>query len=328
MIQRFFLLLTLIAFTSACSRVPTQIEPTVHAPPHPKKIQREKRVFLYLPEDFSLTPFSALSCDERCTDWGKEYLIALSFAEDFDLYRAITGFKRALCLLPSDQIARCLEIEYAIALAYFLGEKYVEVVYTVESTGLVNADATFPAFDDLLLILYESYENLGRTQYAEHILNLIDQQDPSICRKLQLLSMVKQADLNQLHCYSQQCPDKAYLENILYGYQRGAKSIRKAEWLNALLPGAGYWYVGLRNTAVTAFLINGLFIAAATSFFIHGHPAAGAFTASLEGGWYFGGITGAGYAAKYYNEQLYCAYADKIGQKEEYYPILMLKYSF
>lgn len=321
MLKRILLSLTLIAFASACTRVPSRIEPPLKSPPHPKELQREKRVYLCLPENFSVSPFPPLTQEERCSDWGKEYTLALCFADDFDLYRAITGFKRALWLLPQDECSRRLEIEYAIALAYFLGQKYVEVVYRVESSDLICVDDSFPAFDDLLLILYESYEQLGRTRFADHILSLIEQKDPARARKLNLLSALKCADLETLS----QNPS---CEHIICGYEKEAKSIRKAQILNAMLPGAGYWYVGLKQTAVTALLINVLFIAAGAHFLTHGNTAAGAVTLSLEGGWYFGGIAGAGYAAKQYNEHLYCNYASKITQRDNLYPIMMLKYTF
>lgn len=320
--------LTLTVFLAACSKVPNRIEPLIKAPPHPKEIQKERKVAFCLPENFSISPFPPLTRGECDTDWGKEYRIALMFAEDFDLYRAITGFKRALCLLPEECACRRLELEYQIALSYFLGQKYLETTYTVETTGLIAADATFPAFDDLLLILFECYTQLGKEAHAAHIMGLIQEENPLQAKKLSLLSVVKQADFETL-CQQASCaPEYKYLDRIVCGYQKEAKSIRKAQWLNATLPGAGYWYVGQKETAVTAFIINALFIAAASQFFYRGYIAAGAITLSLETGWYFGGITGAGYAAKYYNERLYCSFADKIAQKESYFPIMMLKYSF
>lgn len=328
MCKHLIILLTLIAFTASCARVPTCIEPVVQAPPHPKEVQREKRFLLCLPPDFSVSPFAPLSPAEQGTDWGKEYKIALCFAEDFDLYRAITGFKRALCLIPSDANGRRMELEYMITLAYYLGQKYVEVVYAVESTDLLCIDATFPAWRDLLLILYESYEKVGRPEHAAHMVKLLEQQDPEAVCKLTLLSIVKQADFDALCQEAQLNQEHAYLDRMMGGYRAAAKSIRRAQTLNAMLPGAGYWYVGLKQTAVTAFLINGLFIAAGVHLLNEGHGAAGAIVLSLEGGWYFGGIAGAGYAAKAYNEHLYCSYANKITQREAYFPSMMLNYTF
>lgn len=290
-------------------------------PPHPKEIQREERFCpLTLPEEFSVSPFPPLTAEECRTDWGKEYRIALAFADDFDLYRTVTSLKRALYLLPEDKMARKLEIEYAIALAYYLGNKYTETVYAVESTELLNTDQTFPAYSDLLLIMYDSYFHLGKKEHVDYILKLIEARDCGQAQRLSLLSVIRQADFNAL-CQSGH-------EELVCDYQSRAKSIGKAQLYNAILPGAGYWYVGLKNTAVTAFLINSLFIAASARFFTSGHPAAGIITLSFEGGWYFGGIYGVGLAAKYYNERLYCEYANALAQKEQLFPLMMLKYTF
>lgn len=313
-------MITLCAFLSACYRVPSRIEPTIIAPPHPKEAQREERFGLILPAEFSVSPFPPLQAEEYCTDWGKEYRIALAFADDFDLYRAVTGFKRALYLMPCDNLARKLEIEYAIALAYFLGKKYTEVVYAVESTELLNTDNTFPAYSDLLLILYDSYCQLDRKEHAEFILKLIEGKDCDTAKRLTLLSVIRQADFDAL-CETGH-------EVLVNDYRRRTKSIGKAQLFNAILPGAGYWYVGLKDTAVTAFIINSLFIAASAHFFTSGHTAAGIVTLSFEGGWYFGGIYGVGLAAKYYNERLYTEYADSIAQREQLFPLMMLKYTF
>jgi hypothetical protein len=326
--QRGILLLILISFCAACARVPKHIEPVIHTPPHPKEIQRERRNFLSLPSDFSVSPFSPLLPEECAADWGKEYKIALCFAQDFDLYRAITGFKRALCLIPPEVMERKLELEYMVALAYFLGQKYVEAVYQIESTGLVRSDPSFAAFQDLLLILYESYGQLGKCEHAAHILKLIEENAPCQAEKLALLSAVKQADFDLLCRQAEDNSKRTYLNKIVSGYNKEAKSVRKAQILNAVFPGWGYWYVGLRQTAITAFVINSLFIGAAACFFVNDNTPAALITLSLEGGWYLGGISGAGFAAKQYNEHLYCSFADKIAQRERYFPLMMLRYTF
>lgn len=322
MFKRLCLFLMLLSFASGCVyRVPNCIEPVLVEPPHPKEIQRERRVLLCLPQEFSVSPFYPLSEREECSDWGKEYLIARAFAEDFDLYRAITGFKRALYLLPLQEEERRLEMEYSIALAYYLGRKYLEVTYLVETTDLGQVSSAFPAYSDLLLILYDSYQHLGKCDHARCILSLIEQEDPEEGRQLMLLEALKQANLPAL--------SETYgYENLVDGYLSKAKSIRKAQFLNAVFPGAGYWYVGMKQTAVTAFLVNALFIGAAAHFISKGNGAAGIITLSLEGGWYFGGISGAGLAAKIYDEQLYYSFADKIIQRESLFPMMRLNYSF
>lgn len=306
---------------ASCYRAPRTIDPCLIDPPHPKEVYKQTRIPIPLPADFSVCPFAPLSPEELTTDWGKELAIGYGFASDFDLYRAITSFKRALFLMPPGS-PRHLEAEYDIALAYYLGKKYVEAVYAVEGCELVSVDRSFPAFHDLLLLLYDSYTHLCQEKKASHILSLMD---PCSQEKLCLLTALQKADLNTLLAIGE---NKTYIAESVSKYCQGRKSVKKAEFLNTILPGAGYWYVGQKNTAITAFLVNGLFITAATEFFLHGYTAAGVITLSLESGWYFGGIYGGGLAAKYHNEKLYGAYAERIIGCEKNIPLMMLHFSF
>ena len=111
-------------------------------------------------------------------------------------------------------------------------------------------------------------------------------------------------------------------------YEKQKKSISRAQFLNAVCPGAGYLYIGQKKSALTALLINGLFIAAAYEFFHRGYTAAGIITSSFELGWYCGGIYGAGEEAKYYNERIYEKKVGTAMNSEGYFPIYMLKYTF
>lgn len=315
-------------FLSSCYHAPRIIEPTLCLPDHPKELFREARKPQTASCDFSTSPFQPLAEAELQSDWGKEMAIGLLFAADFDLYRAITAFKRALYLLPLEATERRLEITYDIALAYYLGKKYVETVYTIEASGLIGVDAEFKAFHDLLLVLYDSYAQIGESAKAGHILSLIEQFDQGSFEKLTLLSALAAADLNTICAIGQRRCDQGYLCDVVTAYHTQAKSVRKAELLNTFFPGAGYWYVGQKSTAVTALLVNALFITAAAECFIHGQTAAGVITLSLETGWYFGGIYGAGLAAKAYNEKLYSTFAEKVISSERNVPLFMLNYSF
>lgn len=313
------LLLPLVALTSCCRVASTSLEPRITPPSHPRE-GRSGCPLLPLPADYSsLSPFVPLTEVEAQEEWGKEYRIGLAFAAEFDLYRAITAFKRALYLLPPLS-EREPELQYAVVLSYYLGKKYPEVVSLISSTSLATVESTFPAFSDLLLVLYDSYRQVGGFAQAEALLPLLERTSSGQKEKLQLLHAVECADFSYLRAHG--------YDAIVTGYCRSAKSVRAAQTFNALLPGAGYWYVGLRQTAVTALLVNALFIGAATQLLLDHQGVAATILFSFEGGWYFGGITGAGLAAKQYNEQLYGSYADKILQREKPFPCLMLKYSF
>lgn len=90
----------------------------------------------------------------------------------------------------------------------------------------------------------------------------------------------------------------------------------------------GYLYTGQKKTALTSFLLNGLFLAATVELFRNGYPVAGVLTASLEFGWYFGGINGAGLSAKYYNDQLYSSCMQEAMLTENLFPVFLLQKSF
>lgn len=137
-----------------------------------------------------------------------------------------------------------------------------------------------------------------------------------------------QGDLPTLEAIAHSPPEKIYLEEFLEDYQTQKKSIGTAQGLNALLPGAGYLYLGQNQSAATAFFLNGLFIAASSYFFLDGNIAAGVIFTSFEAGWYFGGIYGAGLEAKAYNERLYERMATPMMQRERLFPALMLNYAF
>ncbi len=258
------------------------------------------------------SPFAPLSEEEKNTDWGKEYTIGTAFAKQLDLYQAITSFKRADILLPPGE--RKMEAQYEILLCYYLGKKYDELIYTYENSCLRGVTQEFPAFHDLLVLLYDSYLQLGEDTKAEAFLGYIKQIYPKTGDTLTTSTTLIQA-----------CPG---YEEYLPSYSAHKKSVGLAKGLNALLPGSGYLYLGQKQSALTAFLLNGSFIAAAYHFFHHGDTAAGIIVTSFEAGWYFGGIHGASLEAKFYNERLYECEATPMMNQKGLFPVFTLKYAF
>jgi tetratricopeptide (TPR) repeat protein len=272
--------------------------------------------------------FAPLTAEERASDWGKEMLIANAFAKELDLYRAVFTYKRAEILIPDTALARKLEIQYDILLCYYLGKRYEEALESVEKSGLERVDRSFPAYHDLLLILYECYREVDNEERAERIRELIHHTFPETDEQLKVSIALRSADLLTLAEINEGLSHPSYLDPSLYCYAAEKKSVAKAQVLNALLPGAGYLYLGQRKSAFTAFVLNGLFILAAYQFFHHHHFAAGIITTSFESGWYFGGIYGAGEEAKFYNERLYEKNASRILNSCHLFPPLMLRYAF
>lgn len=309
-----FFLLTL-ALIASCYRVPDRIDPRV-------SYQIQDQYF-----DTLRGAFAPLSASERESDWGKEYTIARAFADQLDLYRAVSTFKRADILVPPDS-PRKLEIQYDIVLCFFLGKRYDEAIEEFEKTALAHVDQSFPAYHDLLLILYECYREMEDPEKQQRILEIIQSTFPATGEKLGISSALRTGDLETIETVNDDLMHPSYLDRLLDCYYTNKKSVATAQLLNALLPGAGYLYIGQKKSALTAFFLNGLFIAAAYQFFHRGNIPAGIITTSFEAGWYFGGIYGAGQEAKYYNERIYEKNAGVVLNEAKLFPVLMLDYAF
>lgn len=310
------LYLSLLLLICSCTRVPDQIEPRVSYQIQDRHFSRLQSAFL------PLTP------EERASDWGKEMTIAAAFTHDLDLYRAVSTYKRAEILVPPEESLRKLEIQYDILLCYYLGGRYDEAIESFEKSSLAYADKSFPAYHDLLLVLLECYREMDAPEKEERIAELIERTYPATSEELKVSYLLRSGDLIALNEINSTLPRPSYLDPMLTGYSQERKSVGKAQALNALLPGAGYLYIGQKKSAATAFLLNGLFIAAAYQFFHRGHFAAGIITTTFEAGWYFGGIYGAGEEAKYYNERLYECNAAQVLNEHALFPVLMLQHAF
>lgn len=282
-----------------------------------------KRLISHLP-----SPFPSLSTAERATEWGKELDIANHFARETDYYRAITAYKRARFLIPRETTERRQQIDYGIILAYYLGGKYQDAVEAFEVSDLAAAGPAFPAFGDLLVLLYDAYSQDCRIDRAEAVLELIHKHSEETADDLELYQSVVDGDVCDAMDRAERHPNCMTLLPHLEDYCSCALSVRKAQTLNAILPGAGYYYVGQRQSAFTSFLLNTLFTAAAVYFFDNGNIPMGVILTSLETGWYFGGINGAGLAAKEYNERLFEQSGRELLMENRLFPVLMFEFSF
>lgn len=316
MIRTLFAHFMFLFLMTSCHPNSMILEPTICYEPQRRQIEDLPKVF------------ENLSPEERSQDWGKELLIANQFAHEFDLYRAITCYKRALYLLPLERSKRKLEIQFHLIQCYYLGQKYQDVIETFETSDLITVPVSFPATGDLLIILYDSYQKTLQDEKAEKILGLIRKYNPEVSQDLEISKAIEEGNLEEVEQLTPTYRKPILLNEFLCNYRSQSKSVRKAQLLNAILPGAGYYYVGQKKSALTSFIINTLFIAAAYQFFEHGHIAAGLITTSLETGWYFGGINGAGLEAKAWNQMIYENQAKEFMIKHRLFPALKLEISF
>lgn len=331
---------------TGCYRVSDEIDPQVSH-------LVEDRYVKMLPSSFP-----PLSFNEAQTDWGKEYQIALAFAESLDLYRAVTTFKRAEILMPTTESVRKRETQYYTLLCYYLGKRYGDVIDLFNESDLRFVAPTFSTYHDLLVILYDSYLRTDDEERALQYHKLLRQYYPDTADKLFISTAINTGKLDTIEEWVAKChtpireedvvasaenfyakpqkemrwiddtPAGDHITDMMHQYAMQKKSTWKAQTLNAIIPGAGYLYVGQKQSALTSFLLNSLFISAAYGFFSNGYLAAGIITTSFELGWYFGGIYGAGEAAKLYNERVYEKVAFNTMQKDGLFPVLTIKHAF
>lgn len=309
-------LLCILLFLFGCAPNSSQLEPRIFYTPPPRFLQA-------LP-----SPFEKLTKEELRQEWGREFYVGLHFANEMDLYRAITAFKTALIFIPSNKAERRLQIDYCIFECYYLGEKYVEAIETFNNSPLSSVSSTFPAYRELVIMLYDSYRHTCQEENAEWIFDVIHEHYPETANQLLLSYALKEGDIEGVKELESTIPNGDGFVDYLARFECLSKSVTKARNLNAVLPGAGYYYVGQKKAAVTSFIINALFIGATYCFIKNGNIPAALVTASLESGWYIGGINGAGLAAKEYNEHLYEVNTKEVLLENRLFPVLMLEKSF
>lgn len=312
-----FIFLNFLFFLSSCSSNRTYFEPHVAYVPVERDLSHLQSAFAKITEV------------EMQEAWAQELHVGRCFAKELDFYRAITSFKKALYLINGSCTQRIYEIEYDIIQSYFLAGRYTDVANTFSSSQLQSATpSTFAAFHDLMIILWETFRMVGECEKADKLYELIEKNDCELSTSLSLYLSLSTGNIHQAEMIAKGTSKEKAVDNLAATFYMSAKSPKKAEILNAVLPGAGYWYVGEKRSAVTSFVINALFGWAAYRFFDEGYVAAGLITLSLEAGWYIGGINGAALEAKYYNERLYHQNAECMMTDALLFPALMLDYSF
>ncbi|MCI5052826.1 MAG: tetratricopeptide repeat protein [Simkaniaceae bacterium] len=314
--MRFLVLILVGCLVAGCKKNSEQITPHLTYTPQDSYLKRLE------------PPFPALTKGESYENWGMEYTVGVAMAKELDLYRAITALKRALILIPEDYIGRRAELQYFVLLSYYLGKRYEQAIETFEESELSHVSEDFPAYRDLLIILYECFLKTDNVEKMQYILELVEQKEPRLYEKLRLTRLVASADLRGLRLSPPRDTATSEFKKLAKEYVKEMKSVSKARTLNALLPGAGYFYVGQKQSAFTAFMTNALTIAAAGVFFYQKNYPAGVLMTSVEAGWYFGGIYGAGEAARLYNERLYEEKSHDFMQQKKLYPVMMISHAF
>lgn len=259
--------------------------------------------------------FPALSSEEMASEWGKELFLATQFAKQLQLRDALLGFQRARWLMPEGS-SRTDQADFDLFLTYYLLGEYKEAVQCFEASPLSQAQPDHPAFFSLLILLFDSYSQLGEENKLRRLDKLLEKGAPELLERLHLCQELQQGNVDRL----QEATAAPFLQQRL--------SPARARLFNTFLPGSGYWYAGLKGAAVTCFCLNSSFLGASIYSFASGNWPAGLIFASIEIGWYVGGINGAGISAHEYNEWCYAHKLEPMLYEERLMPELMLTHAY
>jgi len=266
-----------------------------------------------------LCPLLSLSpAEERGIYLTEEVQLRLAdaFLAEGEYYRAITEYKKFRILFPdSPRGDRAL---FRIGAAYYLGEEYEAaarsfdtLTKTYPQSGYADSSLYFgalcfwkkkeygaaDALFDTLVRERASSPYAPRALVAGSLLDL-DRGDAAAAA----------GNLERFLADYPGHPGEARVREALplvRGYEDlPQKSELLAGILSAILPGSGYVYAGQYGDGLTAFLLNGLFIAGTVTAVQNAWYPAAALTGGIGLPFYVGNIYGSANAAKKYNNRI------------------------
>jgi tetratricopeptide (TPR) repeat protein len=238
-----------------------------------------------------------------------------------DYYRAITEFKRFSLLFPGHE--RQPAAELLIGLALQEDQAYDDAFSHFQHWRLVDdpTDATRVAAFKLGELRFQQGQYRQAIGYFQSFLGTYPDGPLVSHTKYMLgLSWVLDGQLSEAQQVFAALPARDPLAQQALALQDELrrmpplhfKSPRVAGILSGLLPGAGHLYVGKPLQALTAFALNGVFLAGAAYAFHENLEATGAILLFFGAGWYLGGINSAMDAARNVNRQQQQAFTDHL----------------
>ncbi|MDA8773775.1 hypothetical protein N9N03_01450 [Chlamydiia bacterium] len=248
-----------------------------------------------------------------------------SFAHDADYYRAITSYRKARYL--SQDPNKIIECDYNILLSYYLAGQYNAALTHYFSSSLPkNSEHNYAR--DSAIILYDSSQYVGNQALANQSIEYLNNTDPHAFYQMSVYNAFLTQDIEYAKTLSSsQSTLYKEFDGFLDTYNKIKYNPDHAARL-ALFPGVGYMYLNQRSSAFTSVVVNALFIWATKELYDQEMYAATALCASLEFGWYFGGIIGSRIAAEEKNNVIYNNMLDQFISDNQLYPTNLLKHVF
>jgi outer membrane protein assembly factor BamD (BamD/ComL family) len=238
-----------------------------------------------------------------------------------DYYRAITELKRFSLLFPQHERQPAAELLIGLALqedkAYDDAFTHFQHWRLVDDPTDATRVATFKlgelrflqrqyrqailSFQDFL----DAYPDGPLVSHTKYLLGLSWALDGQFSQAQQVFATLPSGDP-----LAQQA--LALQDELRLAHPPPSKSPQVAGILSGILPGAGHLYAGKPWQALTAFALNGVFLAGAAYAFHERLEATGAILLFFETGWYLGGISSAMDAARAANRQQQRAFTDHL----------------
>jgi tetratricopeptide (TPR) repeat protein len=249
--------------------------------------------------------------------------IADAFMEEGEYYRAVTEYKKFLILFPDS--AKADYAAFEIGMAYFKGEEY-----GAAARSFLAVREKYPESGYAIPAGYlegSSQWKLKNYDRARAALETLAEQHPESEYAPRSLVVICLAALDENKAEVSRQALKRFLDR--YAGHRGAENVSEALTLldlyqqlpekspvlagvmSAILPGSGYIYAEHYGDGITAFLINGLFIAGTVTSIHQENYAVAGIVGGVGVPFYLGNIYGSANAVKKWN----LAVRNKIIQK-------------
>ncbi len=244
-------------------------------------------------------------------DDGRLFHFAETLQTDGNYDRAVIEYRRLLSYFPDSQYRK--QALSSVFRCYYKAEDYLTAIHWGQA--LLEKDMDSVDEGEIRFLIGTSYFRLGnypraRNYFAEVVdINNDDYGDKSLL--LLGLSYAKEGDwdsaedsfagIGPVSKFSDKAEQSKRLSRE--GEKLGLRNHTTAGIL-AIVPGLGYSYDGYKQTALSSFIVNGLFIWATVEAFRRDNQSIGTMLGILSFGWYTGNIYGSVVSAERRNIKL------------------------